>query len=358
MVVAVLAIILTVILVIGIHEWGHACVARLLNIKIQKISIGFGPPLIQWQSRSGCEWALSLWPLGGYVQLLNSRISPVEPSKYPHCFDKKTVGDRIWVLLAGAFANLMIALFAFTLVYWIGINYKSPTIQSVQPNSIAFKAGLNKGDQIISLQNQLTPSWREVGMELVILWGRKNIKLTVKQASSGELKDLTLSLNQVQMGMKETSLLSSLGIVPNVSGKDQMIRYSSIVDALKQATHVLLHMTYFFLIVLKQLFGGVIPFSILLGPIGLFATSIASLTQGFVVFIYFIACLSLAVALINLFPVPGLDGGSIVYAIIEKIRGKPVSVAFEVLLHRLMVILSCILLVHLIMNDLQRYFIH
>lgn len=358
MVVAVFAILLTFILVIGLHEWGHACVARILKIKIQKISIGFGPPLIQWQSNSGCEWVLSMWPLGGYVQLLNSRISPVDPSEYPRCFDKKTVGDRILVLLAGAFANLIIAWFAFTLVYWIGINNTPPIIQSVQPNSIAFKAGLNEGDQIIALQNQVTSSWREVGMELVILWGKKNIKLTVKQERSDELKDLILNLNQVQMGMKEKSLLSTLGIVPNAAGKDQMIRSSSIWDALKQANHALLHMTYFFLMVLKQLVSGVIPFSILLGPIGLFATSIASLTQGFVVFIYFIACLSLAVALINLFPVPGLDGGSIVYAFIEKIRGKPVSVAFEVLLHRLMVILFCILLVQLIMNDLQRYFIH
>lgn len=106
--------------------------------------------------------------------------------------------------------------------------------------------------------------------------------------------------------------------------------------------------------VLKQLFSGLIPFSALLGPIGIFAASVASLTQGVVVFMFFIATLSLAVAVINLFPIPGLDGGSIVYALIEKIRGKPVSVAMELLLHRLVFIVFCVVLVHLLMNDLQR----
>lgn len=108
------------------------------------------------------------------------------------------------------------------------------------------------------------------------------------------------------------------------------------------------------MMILKQLFTGAIPFSVLLGPIGIFAASVASLMQGIAVFLFFIATLSLAVAVINLLPIPGLDGGSIVYAIVEKIRGKPVSVPMELLLHRLVFIIFCVLLVHLLMNDLQR----
>lgn len=106
--------------------------------------------------------------------------------------------------------------------------------------------------------------------------------------------------------------------------------------------------------ILKQLLTGVIPFSVLLGPLGIFAASVASFTQGVAVFLFFIATLSFAVAVINLFPIPGLDGGSIVYALIEKVRGKAVSVPMELLLHRLVFIIFCVLLVHLLMNDLQR----
>jgi len=123
-----------------------------------------------------------------------------------------------------------------------------------------------------------------------------------------------------------------------------------------QANATIIQWLYFFLMVLKQLIIGAIPFSVLLGPIGLFAVSITSLSQGIVVFMFFIASLSTAVALVNLFPIPGLDGGSILYALIEKIRGKPLSVAMELLLYRLVVIVFALLLVHLLMNDLQRFY--
>lgn len=358
MVVAILAILLTLLLVIGVHEWGHAVAARLFNIKIKKISIGFGAPLLQWRNKRGCEWALSMWPLGGYVQLLNSRISPVDSSDYAHCFDKQPVGHRIGVLLSGAIANLVVAWSAFTVAYCIGLHNTSPLIQSIQSSSIASTAGLKAGDQIVSVQGELTPSWRAVGMELIILWGQKNIDFRVKRAGIEEPVPIQLDLSHVKMGTQDKSLLNSLGIVPNLSRAEHDVRSHSLIEAIQIATHDIIHMTYFFIMVLKQLFVGSIPFSMLLGPIGLFATSIASLAQGLAVFFYFIASLSLAVAFINLLPIPGLDGGSMVYTLIEKLRGQPVSVAMEVLLHRLMFILFCILLVHLVMNDLQRYFIH
>ena len=148
--------------------------------------------------------------------------------------------------------------------------------------------------------------------------------------------------------------MAGLGILPNLTADRGMIRASSLFEAFNQANKAIAHYLYFFIMILKQLFSGVIPFAILLGPLGVFAASVVSLTQGMAVFFYFIASLSLAVALVNLFPIPGLDGGSILYALIEKVRGKPISVAMEVLLHRLMVIIFCLILFQLLMNDLTR----
>lgn len=150
------------------------------------------------------------------------------------------------------------------------------------------------------------------------------------------------------------NLLSQLGIEPNLSAPRDTLRSPSLGAAIHQANTVIASMLYFFLMIFKQLFTGVIPFSMLLGPLSVFAASVASLTQGIVVFMFFIATLSLAVALVNLFPIPGLDGGSIVYAVLEKIRGKSISVAMELLVHRLVFIVFCVMLVHLLMNDLQR----
>ncbi|MGL5742895.1 MAG: M50 family metallopeptidase [Legionella sp.] len=317
-----------------------------------KISIGFGKPLLSWKSDSGCEWVLAFFPLGGYVQLENTRISPVEPAEYPVCFDKKTIWQRILILLSGVVANLITAWFALVMVYSIGLNYTLPEIQEVQPKSVAAQVGILPGEQLISIGEHATPTWSDVGMRLVILWGKKDIPVILKRAD-GTQSQVMLDLSQVPFHVKG-SLLTQLGIKPNLSAAKGTLQASSIGDAIQQTNSAISTMIYFLLMVLKQLFSGVITFSVLLGPIGIFAASVASLTQGVVVFIFFIASLSLAVALINLFPIPGLDVGYILYAIIEKIRGKPISVAMEVLLHQLIVIAFCVLLVHLLMNDLQR----
>ncbi len=355
MILAGLAILLTLILVVGLHEAGHALAARMIHVKIKRVSIGFGKPLIQWTSQSGCEWVWAIWPLGGYVELLNSRITPVPPSQHKHCFDKKPVAARLFVLIAGVLANLITAWVFFVIISLIGIQYQSPQIEAVQPSSISAQAGMLPGDQILEIGGKSTRSWQEVGMGLIVNWGEKDVTIRVKQAS-GELKDIDLNLSQIKFSGKENSLLSSLGISPSRSSAKGVLRASTFMGAVHQSNQIIRDILYFFVMVLKQLFSGVIPFSALLGPVGLFAASVASLTQGVVMFMYFIATFSLAVGFINLMPIPGLDGGSIVYAIIEKIRGKPVSVAMEVLLHRLALIAFCVLLVNLLMNDLQRFY--
>jgi regulator of sigma E protease len=356
MVLAIIAIMLTLLLVIGIHEAGHALVAYLFKIKIKRIAIGFGKPLIQWRSKTGCEWVLGMWFLGGYVHLNNTRINPVAPNEYSTCFDKKAIWQRVLVLLAGIAANIITAWLAFIFVFYVGIHYRLPQINTVVPNSVASKAGILPQEHFISIRGHQTPSWQDVGQELIILWGSKDISVSLKTAS-GLTKDVTLDLSQIKFNSTTRSLLASLGVNPNLKAPYQKMQASTFFEAVAKANHTIAYLIYFYVLILKQLFTGVIPFSLLLGPVGLFAASIASLTQGVVVFFYFIASLSVAVALINLFPIPGLDGGSILYAIIEKIRGKPLSVALEILIYRLMLIALSLVFVQLVLNDLA-HFIH
>lgn len=351
---AILAIILTLILVVGIHEAGHALAARFFQVKINKISIGFGKPLVSWQSASGCEWIWAWLPLGGYVQLQNTRISPVVAAEQAYCFDKKPIWQRVVILLAGIVANLIMAWFAFVLVFGLGLNYKQPIIQTIEPTSRAAQAGMQAGYQFISISGQATSTWSEVGMQLLLAWGKNNVLVSLQSEDSQTVKTLTLDLSKVVFWGKKNSLLGQLGIQPKLATPWHKLQASSLGDAMGRATQTLVNLLYFFLILLKQIILGIIPFTALLGPVGIFAVSLSSLMQGLVVFVYFIGTLSLAVAMINLFPIPGLDGGSIVYALIEKIRGQPVSIAMELLLHRLAFIIFCILLVHLMMNDLQR----
>lgn len=355
MILALLAFVLTLILVIGIHEAGHAMAACLFKVKIRRISIGFGKPLMRWRDKSGREWVWALWPLGGYVQLLNSRIEPVLAKDFSNCFDKKSAWQRFIILIAGVIANLITAWFALTIMLMIGYSRQIPVIEAIIPHSIAAKAQLKANDRIIAIAKEQTNSWQEVGMSLIRSLGKAEVPMMV-QDDKGVLKAISLNLSQWHYDSKAPSLFLALGMKPafdkmhreTVAG--QHFFHSSLV-----ACRILVKLFVFYLVMLKLLITGVLPFAILLGPVGFLTISISSFLQGIAVFMYFIATLSIAVCLVNLFPIPGLDGGLIIYLLVEKCRGKPLSVAMEILLQRLAVIVFVLLLIQLLMNDLQRF---
>ncbi len=351
----VIAVVISLVLVVGVHEAGHAWAAHFFNVKIKKISIGFGRALLSWQSRSGCQWMWSMWPVGGYVQLLNSRIEPVLPDDYPYSFDKKPIWVRCVILLSGAAANLVMAWLALMLILVLGYQQTRPVVEKISMQSIASIAGLTDGDQIIRVAGEPVFSWRGVGMQLIMNLGHNDVEIVVVN-EAGEMHPLRLDLMKWHYSGGKESLLSAIGITPDLSAKqDEQVAGLPWLKAFQQAFLQMMGLLYFFLVLLKQLLSGVIPFALLLGPIGLFTAMANSLLQGLTVFLYFIASLSLSVGLINLFPIPGLDGGSILYAVVEKIRNKPVSVATEILLHRLFFIAFCLILVQLLLNDFQRY---
>jgi regulator of sigma E protease len=352
MILALFAIVLTLVLVVGIHEAGHAIAAKWFAVKIQRISIGFGKPLLIWRRQSGCEWIWAIWPLGGYVQLLNSRIQPVPANDSKYSFDKKPIWIRCCILFAGAGANLITAWLMLTTLFVLGYQQNTPIIQSVIPHSLAAKAGLTAGDQIISLAGEETLSWQDVAMRFIMVLGKANVMIQVIDSNKKE-RYVNLDLRGWARGAG--TLLTTLGIEPDSLKRHQyQVKGQSLLNAAWHAIEKSGQLLIFFLVMVKQLCTGVIPFAVLLGPFGLLAISANSFLQGLTVFLSFIAHLSLAVGLVNLFPIPGLDGGSIIYAIVEKIRGKPVSIALEVLFHRLAVIVFCVLLAQLLVNDLQR----
>lgn len=348
------AIVLSLLLVVGIHEAGHAWVARIFSVKITRVSIGFGRPLFSWQGKN-CQWVWAIWPLGGYARLLNSRIEPVSQKDNKFCFDKKPVWVRCVILLAGAFANILTAWLALLLMLVLGYNQTVPVIANVTGPSMAATAGLIARDRIISLAGRQVPSWREVGMQLIMTMGQDHVDMVVENTARVK-RHVSLDLAHWQYKRERQPLLKTMGITPDLSKQNiQQVGGLPFLQACWHAFLQIIGLFHFFLIMLKQLLTGVIPFVALLGPLGLFTAIVSSFLQGLAVFLYFIATLSLAVALVNLFPLPGLDGGSIVYALVEKIRGKPVSVGMEVLLHRLMFIIFCLVLVQLVLNDVQRY---
>ena len=354
MIVALIAVVLTLLLVIGLHEAGHAIAAKLCGVKIQRISIGFGKPIVLWKGRQGCEWVWAMWPLGGYVNLLNTRIAPVEKQYYPQCFDKQPLWIRLFILVSGALANLLVAWVALTIYFMVGYIQEVPMAQGVEAHSIVATAGVRESDRIMEIEAKKTNSWQDVGMSLITNLGKKTVAMTVESPDHLSRK-LSLDLYQVPLKGKK-SLFSAIGL--NLKPKQlthETVAGLPFFEAASKAVGKSFQLLGFFLIMLKQVITGAVSFAMLLGPASILALSVASFTQGLSIFLYFIGSLSLAVGLVNLFPIPGLDGGSILYAIAEKLRGKPVSVAMEILLQRLSMIALSILFLQLVMNDIQRY---
>ncbi len=350
-----LAIIICLLLVVGIHELGHALAARWCGVKIHAIAFGFGKPLWTWYDKKGRQWVWALWPLGGYVHLYNTRSQDVTPSQKKFCFDKKPIWMRIVILSAGIVANLGMAWLALIFLFLIGYQETTPMIAAVQPNSIAASAHLESGEIFLSIANQPTPSWPEVGMQLLMNFGKHQVPISI-QSSTGMIHQTYLDLDQWHNKSHSHSLFGQMGLVPdNALYQQHTVPGIGLLQAMSAAWHRELALLQFYLVLIKQIVTGTIPFFLLLGPFSIFANILDSFKHGVAVFLYFMAHLNLVVAVVNILPIPALDGGSILYALIEKIRRKPMSIALEVLLYRLAFIALILLWAQLILNDLKRY---
>jgi regulator of sigma E protease len=347
------SLIITLTLVIGLHELGHALAAHYFSIRIKRISIGFGKPLCSYKSQSGCEWIWARWPLGGYVELLNTRIHPVDKKQWPEAFDKRPIFQRMIVLISGSLFNLLTAWVCLVGFYLLGHHYPLAVIKQVTPNGLAAAAHFQEKDQIVAINHHPIHSWEEANVSLIALMGTTQAVMEVK-TNAGQYEQREIDLRHVTFKPTAHSLWDAIGITPSPKFKGWRAP-EPIHIAMKSATLAIIHFVLLFLVIMKQLVLGHLPFSLLVGPFGLLALNLSAFLHGFGAFIYFIATFSMAVAVLNLLPLPGLDGCSLLYAAIEKIRGKPMSVAYEILFYQLTMIAFALLLVQLMLNDLKRF---
>lgn len=350
--IAIISFAITLIIVVGLHELGHALVAHYFSIEIKRISIGFGKALWSYRSKSGCEWIWARWPLGGYVDLLNTRIHPIDKSQWPHAFDKRPVWQRLVVLFAGSLFNLFTAWVCYTGFYLLGHHYPIAVIQEIAPNSLAAQARFQAQDHIISMNQHPVHSWEEAGIKLLMLIGTEHVQFTVKRQDGAiEVRDMNLS--HLNFPPHTRSLWSLLGIKPSMKSIS-WFPPQTVAEAMLSGLNSITQLFSLLFTILQQLCLGYLPFSLLAGPLSLFALNLSAFLHGFTAFIHYIATFSLAIGIMNLFPLPGLDGGSIFYTCIEKVRGRPIPIAYEILFYRLTMIAFAVFLIQLILNDLTR----
>ncbi|MCX7115007.1 MAG: site-2 protease family protein [Gammaproteobacteria bacterium] len=350
---AMLGLIMTFILVIGLHELGHAIAAWCFSIQIQRVACGFGKPLLKITSRSGCEWVLGRWPVGGAVTLLNTRVQPVPQEQWAVCFDKQAVWIRVMVLLSGGLMNFAVAWCCFFVIHCVGYQLPLAVIDKVTPTSIAASGGLKSGDQLLFFHGESVASWQQASVTLLTSIGYPPFPITVK-TKTGKIQHHSLDLATWRPQLSSKTLWAQLGIKPTLRHQQ---RYSPqpLLHAMKLASTDLVFTVGLFFKLIKQLITGHLPLLMLTGPLSFIELTLQAFLQQGPTFLFFIASCSIAVGIVNLLPIPTLDGGSILYALIEKCRGQPMPVGWEVLLYRLTTILIWILIAQLLANDLRRF---
>ena len=350
--------ILPFILVLGIliffHELGHFLVAKYFGVKVLKFSLGFGPKLVG-KTVGETEYSIRYIPLGGFVKMLGESDDdePLTPEEVKRSFSNQHVLKRIAIAAAGPLFNLFLALFIFCIFYMVaGTQVMTPEVGQVTPDSPAYQAGLLKGDVVASIDGNPVESWSEI-KDAVQDSAGKALEITVKRGESFLTFTVVPEASTVKNIFGEDTQSALIGIV--ASGGFKNIELGPL-DAIKAGVMKSWEITRLTCLVIVKLFQRVIPIKTVGGPIliGQMAGQLAQ--ENLTYLIPFMAVISINLGILNLLPVPILDGGLIVFLLIELIIGKPLSIKKRDAAQKVGLFLLILLMAVVIYNDVARIF--
>lgn len=354
----IVASVLIIFLVVGVHEYGHFIVARWLGVHVQRFSIGFGKIIYRLKGRFGTEFCLALVPLGGYVKFFNERQGNVPERYKAHSFNRQALWKRGLIIAAGPLFNFLFAILLFWGANLSGYYQLQPIIGKVSTDSIAQKSGVEPGDTIVGIDGWNTSTWQQAYFAFIYYLGDKKTVQLKLESPQKLMKSIAIDLSQWQQGYVGRNILDSLGIKPYIPthAKDKGVLFvkDRFFPGLKSAATKMGQFVYMNVLVVYKVLIGKLGIQIFTGPIGLLEGALKTFEKGWIPYLLFMAYVSLAIGIMNLLPIPGLDGCQLLYLIIEKFKGRPISVAVEVLAFRLGMIALMLLLVQVIINDIKR----
>jgi regulator of sigma E protease len=454
--ISLLALIVTLGILVTVHEFGHFWVARRCGVKVLRFSIGFGKAVKTWIGKDGVEYVLAPIPLGGYVKMLgqedtSSTAGDVPLSQRHLSFAYKPLWQRMAIVAAGPIANFLLAIFVFWIIYVsYGINGIAPVINGVVEESPAYVAGLRTGDEILAVDGEETIIWQQVTMQLLARLGETgNLVFTIDPVDSNSLRDVSIPVISWMGDETEPNPVSSLGIVlieipaiiagvvaegraesggllagdeiVSVNGRairgwthwvevirsnpelelDTVVQREGIKTAivLRPATKTLedgsvigsigayvqetsfselvppemqrevsynpisaiqpaLQETWdksvFILAAVKKMVVGLISVKNINGPITIAQIAGQTASYGIDVYLGFLALLSISLGVLNLLPIPILDGGHLMYYMIEAVTRRPVPERIQAWGLQLGLLLISGIMVLAVYNDVSR----
>ncbi len=342
--------------VVFFHELGHYLVAKFNKVQVDAFSIGFGPELFGFTDRAGTRWKFSLLPLGGYVKMYSDVNAASQPDttavkkmtteeKAVSLFHK-TVWQRICVSAAGPIANYIFAIVVLSFLYAISgqaIPADTAKIGFVESQSPAAVGGLQLDDQVIRINEQAVATFEEM--------------TTIIRANPGNLLnfEVTRGTEQLKLQITPRSIKdkeTEVGQIGVAIGAE-LVKHGLHISWL-YASEDTFRISWLTLKAVRQIIVGERSAGELTGPIGIAQKTGEFASTNLASFVWFVAFISISLGLINLFPIPMLDGGHLVFYFIEAIRGKPLSDKIQEFVFRIGFVLLMALMLFVVWNDLDR----
>ena len=333
------------------HEFGHFLLAKLSGVGVLTFSVGFGPKLLV-RKKGETEYALSAFPLGGYVKMIgenpDEEVAEVDVEK---SFAHKSLLKRVAIVVAGPGFNLLLAVFLFMVVFtFYGVPVMSTNISDVEKGSPAEKAGIVKGDRITAIEGKPIKEWEELSTTIKSSAG-KPLNLQVRRGT--ETVNLTVQPNRKEgrnvFGERRDDWLIGISSQATIE-KGQAGR--SVARAFYQTYDISkLTLQAFY----KMILGDVSPRNIG-GPIMIAQMAGQQAQEGVGSFLAFLAVLSINLGVLNLLPVPVLDGGHLLFFMVEAVIRKPVAIKYREMAQQVGICLLALLMVYAFYNDIVRFF--
>jgi len=345
------------IVVLGIliffHELGHFVVARLLGVGVDKFSLGFGPRLFG-KKIGRTDYIISAMPLGGYVKMVGEEPNAdIAPEDIPFSFTHKNVFKRILIVAAGPFFNFLLAVIIFFVIFQsYGAGILKPAIGDVEKDSPAYQAGLQKNDKIIEIDGHAIESWEEMA-KIITECNGKSLALTVLRGESIFTANVIPKQISGQSIFGEEIKRYVIGIK---SSGDVFIRGLNPFQAFSESIVQTWKISKLVVISIVKMIQGNIPVKSIGGPIMIAEMAGQQAREGAVNFVFFIALLSVNLGILNILPIPVLDGGHLVFFFIEAATGHPVSIRVREIAQQAGIFILIALMIFVFYNDISRIF--
>lgn len=354
-----LAFILVITIVVFVHEFGHFYFARLFGVKVDQFSIGFGKPIFKWLDKHGTQWKMCYIPLGGYIKMHGDAnpasapdaklLSKMSKAERLGSFHHKPLWQKSIIIAAGPLANYMLAiLIIMGLLYTQGMVIVTPKVGDVIAHSPASIAGLKAGDIITEIDEQKIESFMDLKNKMIISLGDP-MHLKVQRGDKSIRITLNPEAKETDDGTGQKVQTFVLGII----AKDIAIKKLTLLEAGKQSFQQTYEMSSMMLSGIGQMVSGGRSANEVGGPIKIAQYSAKSMESGTYSFLMFIAMISINLGMVNLLPIPLLDGGHLFFYAIESITRRPLNIKALGYAYKTGFFMLASLMVYAISNDIK-----